>query len=334
MMSQEILEKEGIRDFKKDIRQMSKTELQGYFAFGSGRLNVTGLIKNLIWQMHIWIKEGKEEPIEGNIRSFWYLSVKPVLSRLGLEVSGRQYPERVYDAFVELVVVHRLFRYIDIGFLDERIYHRTIGQKNGNLILMVEKDGLFSLAKKVALEHDTTAIALGGFPSYLTMEYLVSDMAKKGLLRQPVQVFSVVDHDPSGYWIEQEFVSQLKSYGVEVENIHALVDPQALPREVVEVVKYKLQPGAKTRNWLKHTGGIAGKPYGLEADALGGKRIRELYIKAILPYLRQPSRSVQEVNKEQEEFLRWLVLPPAYVDGEQKERQTETADKEKESESL
>ena len=306
-----VLEKEGIRDFKKDIRRMTPRELHRYFSFrSSGKLNVTNLIKNIIWQSYNWISQGKMDPVEGNIRSFWYLSVKSVLSRLGLNVAGRRYLMKVYDAFGEMITVYHLFRYADFGFIDERLYVRRIGQANGNLILFIEKDGLFGLPKQVAQDYDATAIALGGFPSQLTTEFLVRNMARVGLLRQPVRLFSVVDYDPGGYWIEREFIRQLQDFGVEIAATHSLVNPDILPRDLLEIAKYRLKKGTKARNWLRETGGIGGSLYGLEADALGGKRMRELYKKAIEPYISKDKAIAVGFNVDKESYWKWLAKEP------------------------
>lgn len=311
----DILEKEGISNFDKDIRFMSSRELKRHFRFKTRRkLNPTKLIKNLIWQAYTWISDGRMEPIEGNLRSFWYLNVKPVLSRLGLEVSGARYTDKVYDTFVEMVAVHRLFRYVDFGFLDDRLFHRVIGGKNGHLILFIEKDGLFSLVRQIALKHDTTAIALNGFPSYL-----IRDMAKAGLLREPVHLFGLTDYDPAGYWIEREFAEQLRTFGVEIGSVHSVMDLGLLPSDLLEVYKYRLKASARTRNWLEVTGGIAGEAFGLEADALGGKRVRQAYGDAVASYLAsgRSSRGIRAGRKaslsvEREQWLEWITAEVSY----------------------
>lgn len=304
----EILEKEGIREFKKDIRQMSRRELRENFSFKKGRLNATGLMKNLAWQAFTWIRDGRMEPIEGNIRSFWYMHVKSVLSRLGIKTSGERYTSKLYDVLVEMTTVHHLFRYVDLGFIDERVYARTIGRANGNLIIFVEKDGLLSLARQVAQKYDTTAISLGGFPAYITSEYLVRSMAGQGLLRNPVRLFSVVDYDPAGYWIEKEFIKQLENYQVQVASLYSLVSPAALPVELVDACRYKLKKDSRTNNWLKATGGIGGLAYGLEADALGGRRIRQGLAKAIEPYLTgRVKRQEVDSDEAREAYWRWLA---------------------------
>ena len=314
MKVKEILKKEGIRDFQQDIRTMTTKQIKRYFSFKTTKkLNVTNLIKNLIWQAYTWISNGKMEAFEGNIRSFWYANVKSVLSRMNLDVSGKRYLEKVYDSFVELVSVYHLFRYIDFGFSDDRAHVRNIGSKNGNLILFVEKDGLYNIVKRIGLKYDATTISLGGFSSYLTMEYLARDMAKRGLLREPVHIFGLLDYDPSGHWIGKEFQEQLRNYKIEIGTYHTLVDPKALPRELVEIGKYKLKKNSRTKNWMKITNGIEGKAYGLEADALGGKRIREVYANAVKEYLHKKQLRTY-VNNELDEFLKELAEMPRHIE--------------------
>ena len=112
------------------------------------------------------------------------------------------------------------------------------------------EDGLLSLVRHVGEKHDATAISLGGFPAYLTSEYLVRCMAGQGLLRTPVHLFSVVDYDPAGYWIEREFIKQLGNYQVEVASIYSLVNPADLPVELVDACRYRLKKDSRTLNWL------------------------------------------------------------------------------------
>lgn len=310
-----IFDKEGITEFEKDIRTMNNKELRKYFSFKTNRkINAARLVKNLIWQMYTWIRDGKMEPLEGNIRSFWYCSPKPVLSRLGFNVAGPKYPSLVYDCFVELVSVYHLFRYIDFGFIDERVYHRRIGAGNtGHLILVVEKDGLAGIVKELSVAYGITAIALGGFPSYLTTEYLLRNMAQEGMLVAPVHVFSAVDYDPGGYWIGQEFVAQLRCYEVEIGDTHSLIGPNNYPPELLDAAKYRLPGGTKTDNWMQLTGGISGEPFGLELDALGSRRIREAFIAAIKPYLLSAGDIPEDRDQGLDRYWRALPAPAVYA---------------------
>jgi hypothetical protein len=280
---------EGIADYAQDLRQLSAQELRTLFAFASsGKINATRVIKNLIWQAYTAIRDGRRPPIAGNLRSFWYTDVKPVLARLGVPVEGRRATELVYDAFVELVTRHHLFHYHDLGFLDEGAQTRAVGQTNGTVILFAEKDGRFALVREIAQAYDATALALGGYPSSLATEYLVHALQQAGVLaeRPALQLFSVVDYDPSGYWIAREFTAQLHAFGVREVTLHPLILPQRLTTEQVALGRYTLPKGSKTTNWVRETGGIDGEPYGLEADAFAPDVIRAAFVAAATPYLR------------------------------------------------
>jgi hypothetical protein len=285
----QILAAEGIADVAQDLRQLSATELRERFAFASsGKINATRVIKNLIWQAYTAIRAGQRPPIAGNLRSFWYTDVKPVLSRLGVPVEGRRATELVYDAFVELVTRHHLFHYRDLGFLDEGAQTRAVGQTNGTCILFAEKDGRFALVRDIVQASDATALALGGYPSSLATESLVQALQHAGVLaaRPALQLFSVVDYDPSGYWIAREFAAQLHAFGVEEVTLHPLIRPERLTTKQVALGRYTLPTGSKTTNWVRETGGIDGEPYGLEADAFVPDVIRAAFVAAATPYLR------------------------------------------------
>jgi hypothetical protein len=285
----QLLAAEGIADYAQDLRQLSTTELRRLFAFASsGKINVTRVIKNLVWQAYTRIQDGSRLPIAGNLRSFWYTDVKPVLSRLGVPVEGRRATELVYDAFVDMVTRHHLFHYRDLGFLDEGAPTRAVGQTNGTVILFAEKDGRFALVQEIAQAYDATALALGGYPSSLATEYLVHALQHAGVLaeRSALQLFAVVDYDPSGYWIAREFTAQLHAFGVQEVTLHPLIRPERLTAEQVALGRYALPKGSKTTNWLRETGGIDGEPYGLEADAFPPEAIRAAFIAEATPYLR------------------------------------------------
>lgn len=265
----QILATEGIADYAQDLRQLSAEELGRLFAFASsGKINATRVIKNLIWQAYTAIRAGQRPPLAGNLRSFWYTDVKPVLSRLGIPVEGRRATELVYDAFVELVTRHHLFHYRDLGFLEEGAQTRAVGQTNGTVILCAEKDGRFALVRDIAQASDATALALGGFPSSLATEYLLYALQQAGVLaaRPVLQLFAVVDYDPSGYWIAREFAAQLQAFGIQEVMVHPLIRPERLTAEQIALSRYALPKGSKTTNWVRETGGIDGEAYGLEAD--------------------------------------------------------------------
>lgn len=284
---QERLDIEGVKLFDEDIRRMSAEALQENFRFvSSPRVNATGLIKSLIWQAYIDISEGRRPPIEGNIRSFWYTDVKPVLARAGLNVSGRQYVERVYDQFVEYVMTYHLFKYRDFGFIDEGKGSRRIGRTNGHVILMGEKQGLFPIIDELAAEVDCTGVALNGYSSVLATEYLVWAIEKSGGLDREFHLFAVVDYDPGGYWVALDYARQLEEFGLKSLAVHSLITPDNLAAEKLEMNKIPLSESARAQNWLDQTGGIGGELYGLQADAFGKNEIRAIFRREAGPYLK------------------------------------------------
>ena len=211
-----------------------------------------------------------------------------MLSRLGVPVEGRRATELVYDAFVELVTRHHLFHYRDLGFLDEGAQTRAVGQTNGPCILFAEKDGRFALVRDIAQAFDATALALGGYPSSLATESLVQALQQAGVLaaRPALQLFAVVDYDPSGSWIAREFAAPLHAFGVEEVTVHPLIRPERLTTAQVALGRYTLPTGSKTTNWVRETGGIDGEPYGLEAEAFASDVIRAAFAAEATPSLR------------------------------------------------
>jgi hypothetical protein len=101
---------------------------------------------------------------------------------------------------------------------------------------------------------------------------------------QAVQLFSVVNYDPSGSWIAREFAAQLQAFGVREVTVHPLIRPDRLAAEQVALGRYTLPTGSKTTNWVRETGGIEGEPSGL-------KRMPSPQTSSGPPLSRQPRRT-------------------------------------------
>lgn len=284
----DLLEKEGVKVFDEDIRHMTAEELKVNFRFTSSpRVNATGLIKSLIWQAYVHIKNGTRPPVDGNIRSFWYTDIKPVLARTGLDVGGRRFTERVYDQFVEFVMTYHLFHYRDFGFLDEGEGTRTIGRTNVHVILFGEKQGLYPIIRELAEEVDCVGVTLNGYASVLATEYLVAEIETRADLNDTFQLFSVVDYDPGGYWVAKEFADQLRTLGLERLVEHRLITPERLASEKLVWNRIPLNAASsRVKNWLVETGGIDGEAFGLQADAFGKREVRAIFHRAAGAYLK------------------------------------------------
>lgn len=97
----------------------------------------------------------------------------------------------------------------------------------------------------------------------------------------------MTDYDPAGDLIVSTFLDDLKTYNIPKTKFIRLVSPANFSPEEVEAYKYALvgdneATPTMVKKWLKKTGGINGKAFGLETDALmiTTTRVRELFLKA------------------------------------------------------
>jgi len=270
---------DGIKECEKEIRSMSAEELRREFRFvSSPDVNLTKLIRSLIWQAFTRIRDRQREPIGSNIRGFWYTDVKPVLSRLGLETQGDAYTEKMYDALLEMVTERRLFNYADMGFIDDTAGVKLIGKTNVGVIVFVEKDGLFPIVEAMAKKYDCVGVSTGGYPSILASEYLVRGISRTTRVRYHFDLYSIVDYDPNGAIIEKEFSRQLSLFEMKDQTVWPLINPDYLSAEQIGLCRYRLASGKKTDSWMAETGGVNGEAYGIEANAFTPSQIEETFL--------------------------------------------------------
>lgn len=297
-----FLESHGIRDFQEKLCFLSADKLKALFHHdSSGSVYLQVLLYNLIWQAFTEIKSGKRDPIKGNIRKFWYSDVKTPLARLGLFQKEFTLLEEVdddedllsrearvstafylYDQMTKAFddfVVHRIFRFIDFGFMDEYGYLRFIGTSRPTIIFAAEKRGFLPFSQELHRDFGITTTCLGGQPKLLSTEYFTDDL-KESISSKDVLILACVDYDPSGLIIAEQFQKQLSFFGVQASNDIQLITKDILTPEEIENYKYPLPANSETRkkindDWVKKTGGINGEPYGFESDVVPDERIRE-----------------------------------------------------------
>lgn len=287
-----VLSAEGIKHFDAPIVKMSRKDLRKYFgAKSTGRINLSLLIKNIIWQVHEGLVAGELLQFEGNIRSFWYVYVKPTLSRAGALRDGQTPYKVVIDMFVRLVMARHLLNYRDFGFEDERKQDRKIGDKNAHVLVVAEKRGHFPLLTRITEAFDVTVVSLGGMPSLLSSEYFVEELSASGVaLDQDFPLLTVVDYDPAGDAIVRTFMRQMKELGVQRLVRTDLVKPANMTADQVRLNKYRLSrkkhQRKKIARWMGLTEGIDRKPYGLEADAMPAAQLMEVFEREVAVYLK------------------------------------------------
>lgn len=289
---EKVLEAEKIRELRQPIIEMSRDELHKHFGWKTtSGLNVSLLIKNVIWQVHQGIQGGTVAPFTGNIRSMWYSHIKPTLSRAGGLSSGAEPYQVMINMFVRLVMLRNLMSYRTFGFTDENRELRQIGGKNGHILLVAEKRGHFALLQKIAEDYDVTVISLGGQPSLLSTENFVRELEAAGFeLDGEYAVLTFVDYDPSGDSIVETFLRQLEEFGLNKPVRTELVRPENLTESQVRLNKFRLprtkSERQKNARWVAKTGGVDGELYGLEADAMTPAQMLEVYTREVDRYLK------------------------------------------------
>ena len=231
-------------------------------------------MRNLVWQMKERVSSG-EKPFNELVRTYWYMYIKSTLARAGaLSAETDQY-KQLTENIVAMVKDFTLLSYKDIGFRDENAANKRIGI-NANVIPFSEKLGHFNYLADLNKQYNVSAIALGGQPSVMNIEYFVDDLKKaksapelvarpkifampeaagsKFNLKRSFYLYSIVDYDPSGWIIRDAFLDNLRHYKIKNTKVYDLINPDMLTPEEIMLARYPIRAGAdmeaKNKKWL------------------------------------------------------------------------------------
>jgi hypothetical protein len=324
------LRKLSIRHFDELIHDQPKEWLIKNFSQGATDypVNVSLLFRNIIWQARERIIKKEKPPLKELIRTFWYMYIKPTLSRVGaLSHETDQYAQLI-DTIVFMVKDWRLMEYKDIGFRDDKKSNRKVGY-NANIILFAEKAGHQDFLDEILDQYQVSILALGGQPSVLNVEYFVDDLKKQKIdIRRSFYLFSIVDYDTSGWIIRDAFVDDLRHYGVRHTQVIDLIHPDMLTPEEVKLAKYRIRDTeathAKNLAWLKEVHKRdyknqqyleeetkSGKKiiYGLESESVSGKRLITALEEQMVPLLGKTEDILKIINlKKLNESIKQLII--------------------------
>ena len=299
------LRKAGIRHYDELIHDQPKEWLIKNFSEGADEypVNVARLMRNIVWQTRERITAGEKPPLKELLRTFWYMYIKPTLSRAGaLAIKADQYAQLI-DNIVYMVKEIEVMEYKDIGFRDDNQAHRKVGA-NANIILFSEKLGYQAFLSDIADKYNVSILALGGQPSVLNSEYFVDTLKKTGInLQRSFYLFSIVDYDPSGWIIRNAFMDNLKFYGIPNTRVFDLITPDMLTPDEVKLARYRIPETesmqVKNKAWLKevHKRNYKNQEYleeikkgkqtlyGLEAESISGKRLSQKLEEEMIPLI-------------------------------------------------
>jgi hypothetical protein len=296
---QTALKKMRVRAFEQDLRTMTAKQLRAEFrAASSGRTLAIPLVRNAVYQAASWAIEGKAPKISGNLRSLYYQWVKPIVAKLPeLLKTKTDFYEETSEALELFVGKLHLFAYRDLDLVDERWENRFFTDgRNPHLLLFAEKNGFVQFLQEASKTYGLTAVALGGSPSHLSSEYLAAQLRQKLKVVEPLILIGITDYDPAGADIARAFAQQLSRQGLQVKEQHELITPRAFVDLELTTLRFAVprkSPALVTR-WLKATGGIEGKAFGLEADALPKARLSALVAQRLAPFLRKEITTIRD----------------------------------------
>ena len=302
----EKLRKLSIWHFDELIHDQPKEWLLKNFSKGATDypINVSLLFRNIIWQTRERIIKKEKPPFKELIRTFWYMYVKPTLSRAGALTHETDQYAQLVDTIVFMVKDWHLLEYKDIGFRDDKKSNRKVGY-NANIILFSEKTGHQDFLEEIYEQYQVSILALGGQPSVLNVEYFVDELKKQKIdIRRSFYLFSIVDFDPSGWIIRDAFIDDLHHYGLKNTQVIDLIHPDALEPEEVKLSRYRIPEteGMRTKNqaWLKevHKRDYQNQKYleeetkrgekilyGLEAESVSAKRLSAALEVSMVPLI-------------------------------------------------
>lgn len=161
-------------------------------------MNVALLMRNIIWQLRERIINKQRKPLQELIRTFWYMHIKPTLSRAGaLSVTTDQY-DQLIEQLVVMVKDYDVIDYKEIGFRDEKAANRIVGA-NATIILAAEKEGHQPFLVDINHKYQINTMALGDQLSVFNIEYFVNGIKQQEVnLQRSCYIFIMVDYNPCG----------------------------------------------------------------------------------------------------------------------------------------
>ncbi|MDP3786301.1 MAG: hypothetical protein Q8R05_01960 [Candidatus Omnitrophota bacterium] len=300
------LRKAGIRHYDQLIHDQTEEWLIQNFSEGATDypVNVARLMRNIVWQTRERIIKGEKPPLKELLRTFWYMYIKPTLSRAGALAKETDQYAQLIDNIVYMVKEIEVMEYKDIGFRDDNQANRRMGA-NANIILFSEKLGHQAFLSDIADKYNVSILALGGQPSVLNVEYFVDTLKEAKInLQRSFYLFSIVDYDPSGWIIRDAFMNNLKFYGIPHTRVIDLIHPDMLTPEEIKFSRYLIKDiesmRIKNKNWLKEVHKrdyknqeyLEGETkrgekilYGLEAESVSGKRLSQKLEEEMVPLI-------------------------------------------------
>lgn len=282
-----------------DLDEATTTEVKTWFHRPSNKngINDTGLCRTMIWQTWIKILAAVVEPVNGNLRSFWYQIVEPFYNTHCLwpenafARAGESFEKSLYQLVLEFLgdfVRHRVYLYRpEWQFQMPADARFIIGRDRPKFIFYTEKEGLWTshclpMAEggDDGLEIKITAFSTKGQPPFVAVEHLAHELQS---LPYPVAnpvILVCSDLDPWGLRIAEQVDAKMRFFGFKSVTTYRLI--------TLDLFTPKNLKGAKDlsgmtdsmvdiQHWLDVTGGINGEAKSIHCDVVNRARREQLF---------------------------------------------------------
>ncbi len=272
------------------LEEMEREELLATFST-DGDMSHAALIRTLVWQALGLILCGREEPLNGNLRSFHYRFSDSIYAGNGLyttvskadpgfqdylawatepgrgETAKKSYIQNLCENVFQEYVEHRIFRYqgpFKVHNANEG--KARLGEGRASLIFFTEKQGLEEYCKAYHADLRISTMVSQGQPSLVAAEYFADELRAKKIKR--VALAGLVDWDPSGFLIARTYRRNFERLGFGIKNFTILTRLDLFTEHSLKTKSYdltKVAPGREklTQSWFLETKGIHGERRGI-----------------------------------------------------------------------
>lgn len=282
-----------------DLDEASTTEVRLWFGRPSNKngINDTGLCRTMIWQSWVKILASLVEPVNGNLRSYWYQTVEPFYNTHSLwppDAFARgeeSFEKSLYQLVLEFFgdfVRHRVFLYSpEWQFHPPGDSRYIIGRDRPKFIFYTEKEGLWKShclemagGGEEGLESKITVFCTKGQPPFVAVERLAAELQSLAYpVAHPV-ILACSDLDPWGLRIAEQIDAKMRFFGFKSVTTYRLITLDLFtPKNIKGAKDLSGMKDSWTdiQHWLDVTGGLHGEAKSLHCDVINKSRREQLF---------------------------------------------------------
>ena len=239
------------------------------------------LLANIAYQAYLWRRRGLPVTFGTSFRDTYYEPNRIALYHAGFLDSGRDDhrenalpDEELFERWQRILlemIQDGLFRYTDLGFVDEYERDRGIGCNRPEILLVAEKESQGRMVRQLAEELGLSWTVTQGVSTMVGDEFLARALRAAGVTR--VRPIFIVDWDEGGASLGKSMVRHLIWWGMPSDPPEFLCRPELFtPEELAwAATPRSIRNPATARRvamWVEEFGGIGGQAMGLAVNFL------------------------------------------------------------------